>query len=722
MSNERTIRWSLMLLLVFVFSLCVFSSPFCAVPQKKIGILFLHAGTSDEYEPDWLPQFFIPFFDIFDPGFFAGGPLEGKACYTLIHYANEVEAGICGVEQGTPIDIFCNQYTGQYSIHSLVDHYSDNSGSGLPDFEDDCFSPGVPVPWAPLTFGHNTIDPITEKKIYGPHVDDPAGTGIGIADFLEMDGFLLMDKYSRLPAGKLPYREQVLKWWLGNDAPGYPPDDTELSNIKDRLQELLPGYNFVYRYGWDTYRRNVDMYGNPQFWADSIETAIEELINDEKVDTIIVSFPEALLGNVTQYGDEWYDTNGKGVSAIPGKTYKECVEDITDGVGPETTDDLNTFLANKPWEKHREHSLPLVKDLAENIKPTIDLRFTRPFGDFEEFEWAVLDMLNYTIAKYDIPKEASLKVVLSHYGYYKAYMSAAACDCYFRMADDLTGRIMKRIEDNFSWSGKYELVAAPLKYVEGSIYDPPSQDELFGKVLSVGEIVDASINGTYVNALGQKVDNGTDNYDTIIVLNGYFFMDDFDSTLYGSREEVLGNNVYGQDSYERDRLDQDGTKYDTDDVDDEGFTVRVYDGTGWPSQPGCIENPDACSNEPPLYKGNAQNPTKVIMCGTILGNASGIGREKLTEAAAKAITEAIQESGCPVTVALGGDARKNDLNILRNFRDEVLSKTRVGQDIIRLYYEWSPAIVKVIKEDEEFKEQVKEMIDAIVMLIEAGTE
>ena len=722
MSNERIIKWSLSLLLVFVFSVCMFSSSFSAAPQKKIGILFLHAGTSDTYEPDWLPQFFVSFFDIFDPGFFAGGPLEGKSCYTLIHYANEVEAGICGVAQGTPIDIFCNQYTGNYSIHSLLDHYSDNSGNGLPDFEDDCFSPGIPIPWAPLTFGHNTIDPITEEKIYGPHVDDPAGTGIGIADFLEMDAFALMEKYSRLPEGKLPYREQILKWWLGNDAPGYPPDDTELSNIKDRLEEILPEYNFVYRYGWDTYRKNVDMYGNPKDWTDSIETAIDELINDENVDKIIVSFTEALLGNVTQYGDEWHDTNGKGVSAIPGKTYKDCVEDLTDGVGPETAEDLNTFLANKPWEKHWEHSLPLVKDLAKNINPTIDLRFTRPFGDFEEYELAVLDMLNYTITKYDIPKETSLKVVLSHYGYYKAYMGAAACDCYFRMADDLTGRIIDRIEDNFTWPGKYEIVAAPLKYAEGSIYDPPSQDEPFGKVLSVGEIVDASINGMYVNALGEKVNNGTDNYDTIIVLNGYFPIDDFDCTLYGGREEVLGNNVYGQDSYERDHLDQDGMKYNAEDVDNEGFTVRIFDATSWPSQAGCLENSDACINEPPLYKGSAQSPTKVIMCGTILGNASGIGREKLTVAATKAITEAIRGAGCPVTFALGGDSRANDLNILRSFRDEVLSKTPAGQEIIRLYYEWSPAIVTAMEEDEEFKELAKEMIDEIVRLIEAGTK
>ena len=160
MSKDRAIKLSLMLFVMFTFSLCIPQSLFCADPPQKIGILFLHAGTSDEYEPDWLPQFFVPFFDIFDPGFFAGGPLEGETCYTLIHYANEVEAGICGVERNTPIDIFCNQYTGNDSIHSLLDHYSDNNGSGLPDFEDDCFAPGIPIPWAPLTFGHNTTNPI----------------------------------------------------------------------------------------------------------------------------------------------------------------------------------------------------------------------------------------------------------------------------------------------------------------------------------------------------------------------------------------------------------------------------------------------------------------------------------------------------------------------------------------------------------------------------------
>ena len=51
-----------------------------------------------------------------------------------------------------------------------------------------------------------------------------------------------------------------------------------------------------------------------------------------------------------------------------------------------------------------------------------------------------------------------------------------------------------------------------------------------------------------------------------------------------------------------------------------------------------------------------------------------------------------------------------------------MNKTPVGQEIIRLYYQWSPAIVKAMGDDEEFKEEVKEMIDGILELVEEETE
>ena len=54
---------------------------------------------------------------------------------------------------------------------------------------------------------------------------------------------------------------------------------------------------------------------------------------------------------------------------------------------------------------------------------------------------------------------------------------------------------------------------------------------------------------------------------------------------------------------------------------------------------------------------------------------------------------------------------------LRLFRDTVLSKSPAGQEIIRLYYQWSPAIVKTMEADEGFKEDMKGMIDGVLGLI-----
>jgi len=58
-----------------------------------------------------------------------------------------------------------------------------------------------------------------------------------------------------------------------------------------------------------------------------------------------------------------------------------------------------------------------------------------------------------------------------------------------------------------------------------------------------------------------------------------------------------------------------------------------------------------------------------------------------------------------------------ETQLVRNFRDEVLSKTLVGEEVIRLYYEWTPAIAQAMVEDKEFKKEVKEMIDGVLLLI-----
>jgi hypothetical protein len=52
----------------------------------------------------------------------------------------------------------------------------------------------------------------------------------------------------------------------------------------------------------------------------------------------------------------------------------------------------------------------------------------------------------------------------------------------------------------------------------------------------------------------------------------------------------------------------------------------------------------------------------------------------------------------------------------------VLARTPEGRELIRLYYQWSPAIVKGMEEDEEFKEEVREMVDGILELIGGEVE
>jgi hypothetical protein len=71
---------------------------------------------------------------------------------------------------------------------------------------------------------------------------------------------------------------------------------------------------------------------------------------------------------------------------------------------------------------------------------------------------------------------------------------------------------------------------------------------------------------------------------------------------------------------------------------------------------------------------------------------------------------------CPLEKIYGQNVK--EIAILRNFRDNVLSKTPAGQEIIKLYYQWSPVIEKAMEHDENFKEEVKEMIDGFLRMIE----
>ena len=70
---------------------------------------------------------------------------------------------------------------------------------------------------------------------------------------------------------------------------------------------------------------------------------------------------------------------------------------------------------------------------------------------------------------------------------------------------------------------------------------------------------------------------------------------------------------------------------------------------------------------------------------------------------------------CPSETIYGTDSTETEL--LRSIRDNVLSTTQEGQELIRLYYQWSPVIVRAMEEDEEFKQDIKKMVDEVLPLI-----
>ncbi|RQW80157.1 MAG: hypothetical protein EHM79_20240 [Geobacter sp.] len=71
---------------------------------------------------------------------------------------------------------------------------------------------------------------------------------------------------------------------------------------------------------------------------------------------------------------------------------------------------------------------------------------------------------------------------------------------------------------------------------------------------------------------------------------------------------------------------------------------------------------------------------------------------------------------CPIELIYKNDSWKTEL--LRNFRDNVLSRTPEGRELIKLYYLWSPSIIQAMENNEDFKDEAKEMINEALLLIQ----
>jgi len=77
--------------------------------------------------------------------------------------------------------------------------------------------------------------------------------------------------------------------------------------------------------------------------------------------------------------------------------------------------------------------------------------------------------------------------------------------------------------------------------------------------------------------------------------------------------------------------------------------------------------------------------------------------------------KSVRSYPCSAEKIYGEDSE--EVVILRYLRDNILSKSVEGREIIRLYYRWNPVIVRAIKNDKGFKKDMREMIDGILSLI-----
>ena len=79
-------------------------------------------------------------------------------------------------------------------------------------------------------------------------------------------------------------------------------------------------------------------------------------------------------------------------------------------------------------------------------------------------------------------------------------------------------------------------------------------------------------------------------------------------------------------------------------------------------------------------------------------------------------TTSTSDDECVSEAIYGSDSGETEL--LRSIRDNVLSKTSEGQELTKLYYQWSPVIVRAMQTDEEFKQEVKDIVDGVLGVVE----
>ena len=111
----------------------------------------------------------------------------------------------------------------------------------------------------------------------------------------------------------------------------------------------------------------------------------------------------------------------------------------------------------------------------------------------------------------------------------------------------------------------------------------------------------------------------------------------------------------------------------------------------------------------PAYEGYVFHPQNYVI-QSLTDDLSGIDF----------VSTRIQTTPCLSEAIYGEHSEETEL--LRYFRDNALSKSPAGKELIKFYYQWSPAIVKAMEQDEDFNADVKDLVDEILPLLRGEEE
>jgi hypothetical protein len=119
------------------------------------------------------------------------------------------------------------------------------------------------------------------------------------------------------------------------------------------------------------------------------------------------------------------------------------------------------------------------------------------------------------------------------------------------------------------------------------------------------------------------------------------------------------------------------------------------------------------------YGGTAPTTTTTIQGGTTTTTTSGTSTTTTTIQGGTTTTTYVttttttkKQGPCPSEKIYGENSEQTQL--LREYRDNVLSKTPEGQEVIKIYYKFSPAVTKLLEQRPLLKKRAKAIIDCML--------